>query len=141
MAEGSRSGPGLKGPWGSRRCAYPDDETAPPSSVELGVRDLSLEGSIDRINLERCIERLPSGFRKIFILHDIQGYRHGEIAKLLGRSVGDSKSQLHKARKRLRELLHELQRDQARDERLATARAFPDCPSLKRLVNTTETLA
>ena len=119
----------------------PDDETAPPSSVELGVRDLSLEGSIDRINLERCIERLPSGFRKIFILHDIQGYRHGEIAKLLGRSVGVSKSQLHKARKRLRELLHELQRDQARDERLATASAFPDCPSLKRLVNTTETLA
>jgi RNA polymerase sigma-70 factor (ECF subfamily) len=108
----------------------PDDETAPPSSVELGVRDLSLEGSIDRINLERCIERLPSGFRKIFILHDIQGYRHGEIAKLLGRSVGDSKSQLHKARKRLRELLHELQRDKARDERLATASAFPDCPPL-----------
>src|SRR5438876_2781427 len=55
----------------------PDDETAPPSSVELGVRDLSLEGSIDRINLERCIERLPSRFRKIFILHDIQGYQHG----------------------------------------------------------------
>jgi hypothetical protein len=52
-------------------------------------------------------------------LHDIQGYQHNEIAEILGRSVGDSKSQLHKAHTRLREELHELQRDRARDERLA----------------------
>jgi RNA polymerase sigma-70 factor (ECF subfamily) len=55
-------------------------------------------------------------------LHDIQGYEHNEIAEILGRSVGVSKSQLHKARTRLRELLHELQRDEARDERLAAAK-------------------
>jgi RNA polymerase sigma-70 factor (ECF subfamily) len=99
----------------------PDDETTLPS-IDIGAPDLLLEGSIDRINLERCIERLPAGYRAIFVLHDIQGYQHGEIAEMLGRSVGDSKSQLHKARMRLRELRHELQREKARDERLAAAK-------------------
>jgi len=99
----------------------PDDETASPS-IDVGAPDLSLEGSIDRINLERCIERLPAGYRTIFVLHDVQGYQHNEIAEILGRSVGDSKSQLHKARTRLRELLYELQRDKARDERMAAAK-------------------
>src|SRR5258708_5254804 len=51
---------------------------------------------------------------------------HREIARILGRSVGDSKSQLHKARTRLRELLHELQREKERDERLAAAKLRPD---------------
>jgi RNA polymerase sigma-70 factor, ECF subfamily len=96
-----------------------DDQTTPLRSLELGAPDLILEGVIDRINLQRCIQQLPAGFRKVFVLHDIQGYRHREIANLLGRSVGDSKSQLHKARKRLRESLREFQRDKARDERLA----------------------
>jgi RNA polymerase sigma-70 factor (ECF subfamily) len=96
----------------------PDDETFSPS-IDIGAPDLSLEGSIDRINLERCIQTLPVGYRTIFVLHDIEGYEHNEIAEILGRSVGNSKSQLHKARTRLRELLHELQRDKARDERLA----------------------
>ncbi len=99
----------------------PDDETGSPG-IDIGAPDLLLEGSIDRINLERCIERLPVGYRTIFVLHDIQGYEHREIAEILGRSVGDSKSQLHKARMRLRELLHELQREKARDERLAAAK-------------------
>lgn len=99
----------------------PDDETASPS-IDIGAPDLLLEGSIDRINLERCIAQLPVGYRSIFVLHDIQGYEHNEIAEILGRSVGDSKSQLHKARTRLREQLHELQHDKARDERLAAAK-------------------
>jgi RNA polymerase sigma-70 factor, ECF subfamily len=103
----------------------PDDESATPMSLELGASDLMLEGAIDRINLERCIQRLPAGFRKVFALHDIQGYRHREIANLLGRSVGDSKSQLHKARKRLRESLREPQRDKTRDERLVAANRVP----------------
>ncbi len=98
-----------------------DDDTGSPS-IDIGVPDLLLEGSIDRINLERCIERLSVGYRTIFVLHDIQGYEHREIAEILGRSVGDSKSQLHKARMRLRELLHELRREKARDERLAAAK-------------------
>jgi RNA polymerase sigma-70 factor, ECF subfamily len=98
-----------------------DDGTA-SQGIDLGSADLSLEGSIDRINLARCIAQLPAGFRTMFVLHDIQGYEHHEIAKILGRSVGDSKSQLHKARKRLRELLHEIQRDKAREQRLAAAK-------------------
>jgi RNA polymerase sigma-70 factor (ECF subfamily) len=99
----------------------PDDETGSPS-IDIGVPDLRLEGSIDRINLERCIERLPVGYRTMFVLHDIQGYEHNEIAEILGRSVGVSKSQLHKARKRLRDMLHELQREKARDERVTVVR-------------------
>jgi len=104
----------------------PDDETAPLRSLELGAPDLILEGAIDRLNLARCIQQLPTGFRKIFVLHDIHGYRHREIANLLGRSAGDSKSQLHKARKRLRESLREVQRDRARDERRAKTNCAPE---------------
>jgi RNA polymerase sigma-70 factor (ECF subfamily) len=103
----------------------PEDGSAPPRTLELGASDLVLEGVIDRINLERCIQRLPAGFRRVFLLHDIQGYRHREIAELLGRSVGDSKSQLHKARKRLRESLRELQREKTRDKRLLAANLVP----------------
>jgi RNA polymerase sigma-70 factor (ECF subfamily) len=101
--------------------ATPEDETAAPN-IDIGEPDLLLEGVVDRINLKRCIAQLPAGYRSIFVLHDIQGYQHNEIAEILGRSVGDSKSQLHKARMRLRELLHELQRGKARDERLAAAK-------------------
>ena len=99
----------------------PDDETGWPN-IDIGAPDLLLEGSLDRINLERCIERLPVGYRTIFVLHDIQGYEHHEIAAILGRSVGVSKSQLHKARTRLRELLHEVQREKTRDERMAAGK-------------------
>jgi RNA polymerase sigma-70 factor (ECF subfamily) len=99
----------------------PEDETS-SAGIDIGAPDLLLEGSIDRINLARCIAQLPAGYRAIFVLHDIQGYQHSEIAEILGRSVGLSKSQLHKARMRLRELLHELQREGAREERLAAAK-------------------
>ena len=101
--------------------ADPDEETASPG-IDMGAPDLLLEGSIDRINLERCLKQLPMGYRRVFVLHDIQGYQHNEIGEMLGRSVGVSKSQLHKARKRLRELLHEVQREQTRDERMTAAR-------------------
>jgi RNA polymerase sigma-70 factor (ECF subfamily) len=104
-------------------------ETAPDldnedgtAGVDFGARDLLLEGSIDRINLTRCLQQLPKGCRRVFALHHIHGYQHNEIAAILGRTVGDSKSQLYKARARLREQLQELQRDKARIERLAEAR-------------------
>ncbi len=97
------------------------NELSGPPAIDLGCRDSILEGSLDRINLERCIKRLPAGYRTIFVLHDVQGYKHHEIAEILGRSVGDSKSQLHKARAQLRRLLHEFQRAKARDRRLAAA--------------------
>lgn len=76
------------------------------SGLEVGAGDTSMLGAIDRLNLMRAIRRLPSGYKQIFLLHDVMGYKHTEIAKLLSCSVGCSKSQAHKARKRLRQLLH-----------------------------------
>jgi RNA polymerase sigma-70 factor (ECF subfamily) len=95
------------------------DDEASSLTIDIGPPDLLLEGLVDRVSLERCIGQLPAGYRAIFVLHDIQGYQHNEIAEIVGRSAGDSKSQLHKARMRLRELLHEVQQEKARDERLA----------------------
>jgi RNA polymerase sigma-70 factor, ECF subfamily len=60
---------------------------------------------IDRITLESAIGKLPPGYRAAFILHDVEGYDHEEVARLLGCAVGTSKSQLHKARTKLRKIL------------------------------------
>ncbi len=60
---------------------------------------------LDRIALEQAIQRLPPGYRLVFLLHDVEGYEHEEIAAILGCNVGTSKSQLHKARLKLRRLL------------------------------------
>lgn len=60
---------------------------------------------IDRITLEKAISELPPGYRTVFVLHDVEGYEHEEIAGMLGVTVGTSKSQLHKARMRLRRLI------------------------------------
>ena len=94
----------------------PDAETSGPKR-DVGAPDLRLSGAVDRVNLERSIEKLPPGYRTVFVLHDVQGYEHNEIADIMGCSVGNSKSQLHKARTRLRELLQEEIREQARQER------------------------
>jgi RNA polymerase sigma-70 factor (ECF subfamily) len=85
----------------------PDDEKD-RSTFEIGVPDLRLTGLFDRVNLQSALEKLPEGYKSMFILHDVHGYEHNEIANMLGCSVGNSKSQLHKARKRLRELLHDV---------------------------------
>jgi RNA polymerase sigma-70 factor (ECF subfamily) len=84
--------------------AETDDEGASTGN-EIAVTDLRLSGLFDRINLQTAIEQLPPGYKAMFILHDVHGYEHREIAKILGCSVGNSKSQLHKARKRLRQEL------------------------------------
>lgn len=78
------------------------EDTRPP---EVGSDDSTLVGSVDRLTLEKAIESLPPGYRIVFQLHDVEGYEHREIAGMIGCSVGNSKSQLHKARMRLRELL------------------------------------
>ena len=96
----------------------PDEETGGPRK-DVGGPDLLLTGSLDRVNLQRAVEQLPPGYRAAFVLHDVQGYEHNEIAEIMGCSIGNSKSQLHKARMRLRELLQETLRDQARQERQA----------------------
>ncbi len=71
----------------------------------FGAPDLRLNGTIDRLTLEKALEDLPLGYRTIFVLHDIEGLEHNEIAAQLECSVGNSKSQLHKARMKLREAL------------------------------------
>jgi RNA polymerase sigma-70 factor, ECF subfamily len=96
----------------------PEAESSAPKR-DVGAADLRLSGAVDRVNLERSIEKLPPGYRTVFVLHDVQGYEHNEIADIMGCSVGNSKSQLHKARTRLRELLQEEVREQAREERKA----------------------
>src|SRR5260370_255679 len=85
----------------------------------MGAPDLLLTGWIGRVHLERAIEQLPPGYKQVFVLHDIQGFEHNEIAGIMNCSIGNSKSQLHKARMRLRELLQETVRDQARQMRQA----------------------
>ena len=60
---------------------------------------------VDRIALEKAIGELPHGYRTVFLLHDVEGYEHEEISALLKVSIGTSKSQLHKARMRLRDIL------------------------------------
>jgi len=72
---------------------------------DFGADDLALAGSIDRLQLQRAVDDLPPGYRTIFVLHDVEGYEHNEIAEIVGCSIGNSKSQLHKARMRLRDLL------------------------------------
>jgi RNA polymerase sigma-70 factor, ECF subfamily len=62
-------------------------------------------GTIDRLDLERALAALPAGARLVFVLHDVEGFEHREIAGLLGIADGTSKSQLHRARLRLRGLL------------------------------------
>jgi|HubBroStandDraft_6_1064221.scaffolds.fasta_scaffold472017_1 RNA polymerase sigma-70 factor (ECF subfamily) len=81
------------------------DENGSKIPLQLGERDLQLSGTIDRLNLERAIDQLAPGCKMMFLLHDVEGYRHEEIAALAGCTVGNSKSQLHKARVRLREIL------------------------------------
>jgi RNA polymerase sigma-70 factor (ECF subfamily) len=95
-------------------CRVPLDEphnnTARTKSVrrEFGTRDGRLETSVARVALTRAIGELPEGYRAIFVLHEIEGYQHREIAELLGCSVGTSKSQLHKAKLRIREILSDI---------------------------------
>jgi RNA polymerase sigma-70 factor (ECF subfamily) len=86
------------------------DEAMEPTTEErpgrsFGTDDLSLTGAIDRLALQRAINDLPAGYRLIFMLHDIEGYEHNEIADMLECSIGNSKSQLHKARLKLRDAL------------------------------------
>jgi RNA polymerase sigma-70 factor, ECF subfamily len=81
-----------------------DKELGTPRK-QIGQVDLNMTGLFDRLGLNRAIAQLPAGCKRMFLLHDVEGYGHEEIAKILGCSVGNSKSQLHKARVRLRKLL------------------------------------
>src|SRR5215471_11717068 len=73
--------------------------------VETPLQSTRRVSLVDRIALDKAIAELPPGYRTVFVLHDVEGFEHEEVADMLGVSVGTSKSQLHKARMRLRELL------------------------------------
>ncbi len=83
-----------------------------PIKRDYGDEDRRLVGSIDRIGLNRAIAELPPGYRTVFILHDVEGYEHNEIAEIMNCSIGNSKSQLNKARLKLREWFKEHQGEQ-----------------------------
>jgi len=83
----------------------PVSADSPSLKREVGRQDPSLSGAIDRIALRRALEELPGGCRQIFDLHEVEGYQHHEIAELLQCSIGNSKSQLHKAKLKMRDLL------------------------------------
>jgi RNA polymerase sigma-70 factor (ECF subfamily) len=80
-----------------RRERTTEDDTTPTQIVRMSV--------VDRIALDEAIRQLSPGYRAVLILHDVEGYEHEEIGKILGCAVGTSKSQLHKARMKLRRLL------------------------------------
>lgn len=100
------------------------DEEEDSLRNEIGGPDLRLSGLVDRLTLQAAIDPLPEGYRAIFFLHDVQGYKHGEIAEILACSVGNSKSQLHKARKRLRGLLKGALRDTAQQNHQTAGNSF-----------------
>jgi RNA polymerase sigma-70 factor (ECF subfamily) len=80
-----------------------DGET--PLQVSPGTDNPHQMAIYDRMLLDQAITQLPHGYRITFVLHDVEGYEHAEIARMLGCSVGTTKSQLHKARMKLRKLL------------------------------------
>jgi RNA polymerase sigma-70 factor, ECF subfamily len=96
----------------------PVSSESPSLKRDVGTADLNLSGAIDRIALRRAIEELPEGCRQIFDLHEVQGFQHHEIARQLECSIGNSKSQLHKAKMKMRDLL--FPRGRLRQSRAAT---------------------
>lgn len=91
---------------------------------EFPSTDVRLAGCVDRVALNRALAELPNGYRRIFLLHEVGGYEHREIAQFLGCSVGNSKSQLHKARQRIRELL--VRTGEAQAERTRCSQRKPE---------------
>lgn len=89
-----------------------------PVQVTAGTTDPMRMAIADRILLAEVIEKLPDGYREAVILDDVEGLQHHEIAKMRGKSVGTSKSQLHKGRAMLRRLITQTRRHQQPDNNL-----------------------
>jgi RNA polymerase sigma-70 factor, ECF subfamily len=91
----------------STRSELLTDEGETPIQIVRGTEDPDAMPVVDRIAIERAIQQLPPGYRSVFVLHDVEGYEHEEIARMMKISAGTSKSQLHKARLKLRQLLRQ----------------------------------
>lgn len=85
----------------TRSAQITDSYDAEDASPPVGSRGPIL-GVVDRLDLERAVAALPDGCREVFVLYDVEGFEHREVGAMLGISDGTSKSQLHKARLRLR---------------------------------------
>jgi RNA polymerase sigma-70 factor (ECF subfamily) len=81
------------------------EEGETPVQIVSGTSNPMKMPVVDKIAIEDAIGQLPDGYKNVFVLHDVEGYEHEEVARILGCSVGTSKSQLHKARLKLRKLL------------------------------------
>ena len=88
----------------SRRGTGPQAELGDDASTQISVEPVRGDAVL-RARIERALARLPIGYRTVIVLHDVEGLEHEEVAQILGCHVGTSKSQLHKARARLREML------------------------------------
>jgi len=82
-----------------------DEQTGAQSDAPIEVGITLPEDTETRIDLERAISALPAGARTVFVLHDIEGYRHEEISRMTGSAEGTLRAQLHRARKLLMEAL------------------------------------
>ena len=89
------------------RMEQTSEDGATPVEIATGTQNPDRMSVVDRIALHDAIRQLSPGYRAVFILHDIAGYEHNEIGAILGCAVGTSKSQLHKARLKLRRFLKE----------------------------------
>lgn len=89
------------------RPEYTTTEGETPVQIVQGTENQNKMPVVDRMILENAIQKLPAGYRSVFVLHDVEGYEHTEIAGMLGIAEGTSKSQLHKARLKLRELIRQ----------------------------------
>ncbi|HXJ96573.1 MAG TPA: RNA polymerase sigma factor [Terriglobia bacterium] len=96
-----------------------------PHRHQYGSDDLRLRSTLERINLAQALDLLPKGYRTAIHLHDVEGYQHCEIARLAKWSVGTSKSQLYKARRRLRQLLASGGRNPTRRRATPSTRIYP----------------
>lgn len=89
------------------RPEFTSEEGETPDQIVKGTENQNRMPVVDRIALEDAISQLPAGYRSVFVLHDVEGYEHNEVAEMLGISEGTSKSQLHKARLKLRNLIRQ----------------------------------
>jgi RNA polymerase sigma-70 factor, ECF subfamily len=81
------------------------EEGDTPDQMVTGTSNPNKMRIVDKIALDNAIQQLPNGYKNVFVLHDVEGFEHEEVARILGCSVGTSKSQLHKARLKLQKLL------------------------------------
>lgn len=84
-----------------------EDAAEPPEQIALGTEDATRMSIFDRISIVDAMKLLAPGYYKVFVLHDVEGYAHHEIAEIFGFTICTSKSQLHKARLKLRSFLGE----------------------------------